>query len=276
MSTCARITLEFTVGERDVATAVDCLAVRSGLSKSALKDAMNKGAVWLTRHGVRKRLRRATTMLQPGDRLQLFYDRDLLAFTPPPARLVHDARRYSVWFKPPGMLAQGTDAGDHAALTRHAEKALARPVFPIHRLDREALGLMVLAHDREAAARLSALFAGNDVDKRYRVQVRGRLRDEGRVEQPLDGKPARTDYRVLAYDADRDVTTLEVRLFTGRLHQIRRHMAALGHGVMGDPRYGSGNKNRDGLRLAAVSLAFTDPFTRIPRSFIVEPDWVGF
>ncbi|MGE0081269.1 MAG: RluA family pseudouridine synthase [Thiohalomonadaceae bacterium] len=272
----ARFTLDLTVGKNDIAEAVDYLAAHSGLSKSAVKDAMNKGAVWLTRRGERKRLRRATAALVPGDRLQLFYDRDLLSFNPPPARLIHDACRYSVWFKPAGMLAQGTDAGDHAALTRHAEKALARPVFPVHRLDREALGLMVLAHDREAAARLSALFAGNDVAKHYRVQVRGQLQGEGRIEQPLDGKSARTDYRVLAYDAAGDVTTVEVRLHSGRLHQIRRHMAAPGHGVMGDPRYGTGNKNREGLRLAAVRRSFTDPFTRELRTFAVEPEWVGF
>ncbi len=48
---------------------------------------------------------------------------------------------------------------------------------------------------------------------------------------------------------------------TGRQHQIRRHLESIGHPVLGDPRYGAGNKNRDGMRLAAVFLAFEEPFT---------------
>ena len=56
-------------------------------------------------------------------------------------------------------------------------------------------------------------------------------------------------------------TTLEVTIEAGRHHQIRRHPDAIGHPVLGDPRYGAGNKNREGMRLAAVYLAFRDPLT---------------
>jgi tRNA pseudouridine32 synthase/23S rRNA pseudouridine746 synthase len=225
---------------------------------------MNKGAAWLTRRGQRKRLRRATAELVPGDRLELFYDRSLLTAALEPPRLIADRRRYSVWFKPAGVLAEGTDYGDHAAMERLVGQQFTpeRSVFIVHRLDREASGLMVVAHDREAAARLSRLFsAERGMEKVYRVQVLGETESAGRIDQPLDGKAALSEYERESYDAERGLSNLRVRIHTGRLHQIRRHLEAIGHPVMGDPRYGKGNKNREGLRLVAWRLAFNDPFT---------------
>jgi tRNA pseudouridine32 synthase/23S rRNA pseudouridine746 synthase len=173
--------------------------------------------------------------------------------------------RWSAWVKPAGLLTQGTPFGDHASLLRLVEKALDRPAFPVHRLDREVEGLVLVAHDERAAAALSELFRTGKVVKRYRAEVLGdvasALGREGVVETPLDGKDARTSWRVVACDAERGATTLDVTIETGRQHQIRRHLESIGHPVMGDPRYGAGNKNRDGMRLAAVFLAFEEPFT---------------
>jgi tRNA pseudouridine32 synthase/23S rRNA pseudouridine746 synthase len=243
----------------------DYLAAHTALSKSKLKDAMLKGAVWISRRGgKRRRLRRASAALQAGDVLELYYDADLLRSVPPAAQCVDDQRRYSVWFKPAGLMAQGTEYGDHCALLRQVENHFhpRRPVFLVHRLDREAAGLMLVAHDGQAAARLSALFRDNLIAKRYRVRVRGEVQQrEGEIDLPLDGKTALSRYILLEYDAGSDVSTLEVSIATGRLHQIRRHFAMIGHGVMGDPRYGSDNKNRDGMQLTAVGLRFRCPFS---------------
>jgi tRNA pseudouridine32 synthase/23S rRNA pseudouridine746 synthase len=140
-----------------------------------------------------------------------------------------------------------------------------RRVLPVHRLDREAAGLVLVAHDRAAAARLSDLFRSRAVQKRYRIVVRGNPAaglPSGRIERPLDGRPALTHVTHQAYDPTSDTSVLEVRTATGRKHQIRRHLALVGHPVMGDPRYGTGNKNLTGLQLAAVGLTFTCPFTR--------------
>ena len=259
-----RITLKHRVADGDATTAVELLATLSGLSRGRIKDAMNKGAVWLSgRRGGRHRLRRASSELHSGDVIELFYDGALLALTPPQARCLHDTRKYSIWFKPPGLLAQGTDYGDHCSLLRQVEQQLKRPVFLVHRLDREACGLMLVAHVPQAASQLSRLFQQGDVDKRYRVVVRGDvtalLGEQGRIEAPLDGKRAVTEFRVLSVDRVRGVSTVEVRLLTGRLHQIRRHFDLSGCPLLGDPRYGKGNKDSDGLHLAAVSLSFAEP-----------------
>lgn len=280
--TAPRVELKRRVAPADPRLLIDFLHLHSGLSKQQLKDAANKGAVLLRRDGTAKRVRRAKAELRDGDRIELHYDRGILALEPPPARCIADRERYSVWFKPVGMLAQGNEFGDHCALLRIAEIAWQppRPVWLIHRLDREACGLMVVAHTQSAAANLSRQFQHNQVRKRYRVQVRGDVAAErgsqGRIETPLDGKPAITEYRAEAWDAESNISTLAVEIHTGRLHQIRRHLAALGHPVIGDPRYGSGNKDAGGLRLAAVGLAFQCPLTRKPVEFALAPEEVGF
>jgi tRNA pseudouridine32 synthase / 23S rRNA pseudouridine746 synthase len=246
--------------------AADVLAKATGLSKGAVKDAMRKGAVHVGRAGRSpNRLRRETATVRPGDVLEIHYDAALLALKPPEATLVRDAARWSAWGKPAGLLSQGTEFGDHASLLRQVEKTLDRPVFLVHRLDREVAGLVLVAHDAAAAAALSALLREAKVVKRYRAEVTGDVEAgrgrEGTIEIPLDDKVARTSFRVLSRDAARDTTTLEVTIETGRHHQIRRHFEAIGHPVLGDPRYGAGNKNREGMRLAAVYLAFPEPFS---------------
>lgn len=262
----AAFVVRITIGPEDVGTACELIATRAGLAKSRVKDAMCKGAVWLTgKRGGRKRLRKATAQLGSGDVLELSYDLRLLAVKPPMAQCLHDAHHYSVWLKPAGLLAQGTDYGDHCSLVRQVEVhfRLKRPVLPVHRLDREAAGLMILAHSKTAAAKLSKLLQDNAIDKQYRVTVLGHPSPEqGVIELPLDNKPAVTRYTLTAYDQVSGTSVLEVTLKTGRLHQIRRHFVMLGHPVLGDPRYGIGNKNSTGMELVAHRLAFRCPFTR--------------
>lgn len=251
--------------------AVSYLCQHTGISKRKLKEAMSKGAVWLRRgRGKRKRLRRATTPLQIGDELALHYDPQLLQRTPPTATKLWQCREYSLWYKPPGLLAQGNEYGDHVSLLRQAELAepSPKPAYLIHRLDREACGLMLIAHTPSAASRLSQLFQRRQVNKVYQVRVLGRpLRSQGAIRQSLDGKPALTHYELLAHDANSDTSELRVQIETGRTHQIRRHLAMLGHPVMGDPKYGRGNKTAEGLQLRAVRLAFVCPLTQAKREF---------
>ena len=263
-----RVVLSHTlIADRDGgSTAVDALAAATGLPKLRIKDAMAKGAVWLQR-GTRKpqRLRRVTTALVRGDRLSIHYDSAVLSSTPPRATLVADCKRYSVWQKPAGLLVEGSRFGDHATLARQIEEHFAgrREVHLVHRLDLEASGLVIAAHSSGATAKLAALFQQRAIDKRYRVTVRGAPGPAGhlgRVDLPLDGKSAVTEFRVETVE-DNGTSLLEVRMLSGRYHQIRRHLAALGHPVMGDPRYGS-KDSRDpaGLQLAAIGLRFTDPW----------------
>jgi tRNA pseudouridine32 synthase/23S rRNA pseudouridine746 synthase len=271
----ATLTVHHTLSEADREhDAASLLAAAAQLSKSAIKDAMLKGAVWLTRGKQQKRLRRATFVGQRGDTLSLHYDADLLRKTPPVPQLLADEKRYSVWIKPAGLLAQGTLEGDHCALLRLAEVQLKREVYLVHRLDREAVGLMLIAHDGKAAAAFSQLFASAKSEllhKQYQVLALGDLSEAGEIALALDGKNALTRYRPLRADVALNATWLEIELVTGRKHQIRRHLAALGHPVLGDPRYGKGNAHPAGLQLYATELSFTCPLTRKQRRYGWEP-----
>lgn len=257
-----------TVNKGDPLAAAEFLAAASGLSKTKIKDAMNKGAVWIKRsRGKLNRLRTATASLRPGDQLELYYDAELLARKPPAAHRLADREAYSIWLKPAGLLSQGTMYGDHCSLMRQAELffGLQRAIFLVHRLDREAAGIMVLAHSSQAAAAFSELFRDNRIVKKYRTAVRGDLRSralQGTIDLPLDNKPAVTVYEVESYNSQEDVSRVNVVIKSGRLHQIRRHFEMIGFPVIGDPRYGEGNKNAEGMQLEAVSLSFRCPYLR--------------
>jgi RluA family pseudouridine synthase len=124
-----------------------------------------------------------------------------------------------------------------------------------HRLDRDTSGCLVLGRHRKALRRLGRLFAAGAVEKVYWAIVEGRIGDEsGRIELPLEkrstkaqgwwmapaavgsGQAAVTDFRVLARGPD--TTLVECRPRTGRTHQLRVHLAALGHPIRGDAVYG--------------------------------------
>jgi tRNA pseudouridine32 synthase/23S rRNA pseudouridine746 synthase len=260
------IILKKTVDSQAGETASDFVASRTGLSRGKVKDAMNKGAVWIGKgKGRLRRLRRATAAVNKGDRIEFYYDEKLLSVKPPEAVCLSDRKHYSVWYKPVGLLAQGTMYGDHCSLLRQVEVffGASREVFLVHRLDREASGLMLLAHSRDAAARLSRLFQENLIEKRYRAEVLGNAGERaphGKIAFPLDGKPSLTEFEVESYDPKKNTSVVDVRIRTGRLHQIRRHFDMIGSPVMGDPKYGKGNKNREGMQLQAVSLRFLCPF----------------
>lgn len=275
-----RFSLTKTVGNDDPATACDFLARLTGLSKSRIKDAMSKGAVWLKKtNGRRHRLRRASTAVKPGDSLSINYDDRLLAMSPRRPDLISDQHRYSVWYKPAGLMTQGTVFGDHCSLLRLVELFFRprREVFPIHRIDREAAGIVLIAHDKKAAAALSGLFVSQKVIKRYRARVLGDLASAGPrgiIDRPVDGKPAVTEYTITGYNPTSNSTAVDIIIQTGRKHQIRRHFEAIGFPVIGDPRYGKDNKNRSGLKLMATELAFRCPFSE--KSLVFKSPHSGF
>lgn len=249
--------------------AVDLLAEKTGLPRMRIKDAMTKGAVWLIQRGRQKRLRRARYELQSGESVAIHYDSSVLQASVAAPILVADEGTYSVWDKPAGMLSQGSPYGDHLSLMRWLEATgfPKRQHFLVHRLDREASGLMVVAHKRDVAAHLSAQLRARATEKDYQVEVRldderrNRLAEEGAwtLDAPLDGKPSVTQVRLLEPAKDASPDLLEVRIESGRKHQIRRHLAGAGFPVLGDPLYGNAQTRAPGLRLRAVGLAFKAP-----------------
>lgn len=155
----------------------------------------------------------------------------------------------------------------------------------VHRLDMSTSGLMAIARNSSAHRNLNRQFEQRQVEKLYVAVVKGQLESlEGRIDLPLIcdwpnrprqivdhavGKPSRTEYRVLSYDEWEDTTRIELKPLTGRTHQLRVHMQALGHPILGDDLYADeATLNKaERLLLHASSLAFTHPETLEPMHF---------
>jgi len=160
--------------------------------------------------------------------------------------------RIAVISKPGGTLSHPTDKVLHNTVTHLLARQLGRKVYLAHRLDRETSGAMVLALDVDAARSLYEQFVGRGVQKEYLAVVFGAVAWESTVvDAPLgeegkgirvrravggaNGQSAVTEFRRLATDARLSLVSALPR--TGRLHQIRAHLAHLGHPILGDPKY---------------------------------------
>lgn len=178
--------------------------------------------------------------------------------------------------KPAGLLSvpgRGEDKQDclSARVQRRYPDALI-----VHRLDMDTSGLLCFARTAEAQRRLNLSFEERRVGKRYCARVIGRLEGAGEIDLPLavdwlnrpkskvdhvHGKPSRTRWRAAGYDTASDSTRVELAPVTGRSHQLRVHMAALGHPIVGDPLYAPPALSVPAPRmyLHAMSLALFHP-----------------
>jgi RluA family pseudouridine synthase len=155
------------------------------------------------------------------------------------------------------------------------KKPLRRPQ-PVHRLDKETGGLLLVAKTHPALRAMTRSFATHTVEKLYMAIVAGRLDGSGTITYPLDGKPAVTKYESLQVSPSKsygEITTLKLSIQTGRTHQIRRHLQNLGHPVVGDRLYGSGLicKKPDDISPAPCMFLWSISI-RVAHPFIVGDD----
>jgi 23S rRNA pseudouridine1911/1915/1917 synthase len=223
--------------------------------------------------------------------------------------VVHADDQVVVVDKPAGLVVhpgaghqQGTLVG--GLLSRFPELAdlVAAGVCPadrpgiVHRLDKGTSGLLVVARTEPAYRDLVAQLADRSMQRRYLALVEGEVADDrGEVDAPIGrstrtptkmaiavgGRPARTGYTVLQRrSGPRPTTLLELSLESGRTHQIRVHMAAIGHPVVGDARYGTPDRGLPAGRfvLHAFQLGFTHPASRERMTFTspLPADLEGF
>ncbi|MGB9147753.1 MAG: RluA family pseudouridine synthase [Acidobacteriaceae bacterium] len=214
---------------------------------------------------------RASYRLRGGETIDVLGDpapRPLKAFAEDiPLRIVYEDEDLSVIDKPAGMMvhagAGATEAGTLVNGLLHRYRTLSstgdelRPGV-VHRLDKQTSGLIIVARNDAAHARLAEMFSGRRIKKTYLALAHGALkRDRGTIDAPIardmvrrtrmttrreDGaRHAVSHYTVLRRIRSRfgDFTLVAVRIETGRTHQIRVHMASIGHPVVGDTVYGA-------------------------------------
>lgn len=237
----------------------------AALSIGQIKAAINKGALWLTRGHSTTRLRKIKKTLKLSDTVHFYYDEAVLNQQVEPAQVIADFIDYSLLYKPYGMLSQGSKWSDHCTVTRWAEQNLEpqRPAFLVHRLDRAASGLIVIAHSKKAAKAFSQLFEKRQLRKTYHIISHGKYQQQLKtVTFSVDQKLAVSHFQALSYDQEADISLIEVKIETGRKHQIRIHASLQGFPVVGDRLHGSATNQTDvDLQLCAVSLSFLCPIT---------------
>jgi 23S rRNA pseudouridine1911/1915/1917 synthase len=239
------------------------IALLTGLTRSAVAEMVERGAVRLGGRPVKARSQRVSA----GDSLDVDLPEPVedAALVPDPTvdvPVVYEDDQLVVVDKPAGLVIHpgaGNQQGTlvHGLLARWPQLAqMGPPERPgiVHRLDKGTSGLLVVALTPSARDTLALQMAARTVDRRYAALAWGLVEsDEGLIDAPIQraeadptrmavragGREARTHYQVEArFQQPVDATLLECRLETGRTHQIRVHLAAIGHPVVGDPRYG--------------------------------------
>ena len=239
------------------------VAMLTGASRSEAAALVDRGAVTLDHEVVTTRSHRvaagAEVEVEAPERTA---DVGLVPDPSVVVPLVYEDADLLVVDKPAGLVVHpgaGQPAGTmiHGLLARYPElAAVGEPDRPgiVHRIDKDTSGLLLVARSAAAYDALVAMLAAHDVDRRYRALVWGRIeaptgeidapigrsqRDRTRMAVTMRGREAITRYEVLRrFDVPAPVTEIACTLATGRTHQIRVHMASIGHAVVGDDRYG--------------------------------------
>ena len=211
-------------------------------------------------------------------------------------KILYEDNHILVTVKPYGVPVQADASGDPDMLTLLKDYLVEKYNKPgdaylglVHRLDRPTGGVMVFAKTSKAAARLSEAIRNGEVEKRYLTVVEGAPRfksdklrcwlkkfpDQNMVKMVPEltegAKYAELDYKQLAHDKTRNISLLSVNLITGRGHQRRVQMAANGTPILGDARYGHGERLKLPLCLWAAELRFVHPVGGNTMDFRVYP-----
>lgn len=279
------------------------LALITGLSRREVNAVLDEGRVSIGRSVVASRSRR----VHAGERLEVrgriepegppavapdrsvevpvvFSDQAVIVVDKPAGLVVHPGHGHQQGTLVHGLLARFPDLADLAT-----GDAADRPGI-VHRLDKGTSGLLVVARTPQARDDLVAQLSRRTVQREYLALVFGALEsDGGLIDAPLGrsdadpsrirvqtgGRPARTRYDVLERFTDPVATTLvRCKLETGRTHQIRVHLASIGHPVVGDDRYGGRPRNGwprlppERPFLHATELGFDHPVTHRPLHFV--------
>lgn len=279
--------IRFTADEADAGQTVrDVLQKRYGVSRRLLIRAKFNGTI--TRNG---KLVFVNEKLQAGDELAVMVDieeEETVAPEEMPLCIRYEDDDLMVIAKPAGLVVHPT--GNHPAgtlangvIAYWKKRGEARRFRAANRLDKDTSGLMIVAKNQWAHEQFSRMQQERTLHRFYQAIAEGTIAaEEGTIDAPIglaensfitrkirpDGQTAVTHYRVLARGVG--MTLLELKLETGRTHQIRVHMQSIGHSLAGDDLYGGGREHIGRQALHAARLSFVHPRSKETMTF-AEP-----
>jgi RluA family pseudouridine synthase len=235
---------------------------------SYLRQLLRQGKIRRAEHTINAEERLpvgARVLLPESKRL-----RELLAMTT--LQILFETRDLLIVAKPPGLAVHASEGHEADNLTARCQELLKQrgehfSIAPVHRLDLETSGPLLFGKGKAACSALGKLFMEDEVEKYYLALVAGEMSGEQSLQGlvPAKGKlkSARTDVRTLGSNGT--ATLLDIRLHSGRQHQIRRQLAEIGHPLLGDKRYGGPYpSDLPRLFLHCHRLAFLDPCSGTP------------
>jgi len=249
-------------------------------SRSAVKKAIAKGLVFLN-----NRRAKDTDLLTNGDVIKLKKPsgkqkiKKIDLVTPIP--IIFEDDYIIVANKPAGIAVNGnrnkTLENAVASIFKESEQpdALTQPVAA-HRIDVPTKGLVILAKTKKALIQLNKAFQNHQIKKAYIAVVHGETPEKGRIEAPIQGKEAITEYERLAVVPSkvfRSLSLLRLSLITGRTHQLRIHLSKQGHLIVGDKEYANGKRTilGKGMFLCSYELSFKHPCLGTPIHLKIDP-----
>jgi 23S rRNA pseudouridine1911/1915/1917 synthase len=276
--------ITFVVDADDEGLRLDQVLARRvpGLSRRKARVLIDLGGVFVDR----ARVKVASRPLRAGQRVEANVGgaldraagigaaaRDREAAELPPYRVVFEDADVVIVDKPAGLVTAPTPESDRGNLLDLLARRADPPakIWLVHRIDLPTSGLLVFAKTELANKELGARFAAHDVEREYRAVVAGLVADATlAIDRPIAGRRARTD--VVVVERFADATLVAARLSTGRTHQIRIHLAGLGHPVLGDTEHGGETARLfrpapPRLALHAAVLGFAHPRTGAPLRF---------
>ena len=277
----------FDVSVEDEGLRLDQVIARriEGLSRRKARVAIDLGGVFLDR----SRVKVASRPVKRGQRVDVHLGavldnatgavgsaaRAADAAELPPYLMVHQDAAVIVVDKPAGLVTAPTPESDRGNLLDLLQRAGLGTIYLVHRIDRPTSGLLVFARTGDANRVLGAAFERHAIERRYRAVVAGALGDQAQtIDRPIQGRRAVTHVAAIEQvgtELDR-ATVITATLETGRTHQIRIHLAGLGHPLLGDPEHGGEVSRRfrprpPRLALHAEVLGFAHPSTGAPLRF---------
>lgn len=205
--------------------------------------------------------------------------------------VIRDNKNYVVCEKPAGFISEYSADIKRSLPAILSEQLGNIELFTVHRLDKEVSGIMVYAKNKQTAASFSQQIQDNRFQKEYIAIVNKIISPDTAelsnllfhdktknktyvVKKKRNGvKEAKLKYTLVSYDHTNDLSTLRIKLYTGRTHQIRVQLSFIGHPICGDRKYGSEITVKP-IRLHSFLLSFYDPATNKKEVFTSIPDWI--